>query len=60
MDEHFRGDWFAYWRMPEYLIEMIIRFRGAENEASRIISKRWQRDYGGTNSRVSNSNRGYK
>jgi len=46
--------------MPEYLIEMIIRFRGAENEASRIISKRWQRDYGGTNSRVSNSNRGYK
>jgi hypothetical protein len=58
VEDHFRGDWFLYWKMPEHLIEMIVGFRRAENEAARLQEKRWRRDYGRPNIRTADSNRG--
>ena len=46
VEKHFRGDWFTYWRLDENLIEMIIGFIKAENEASELQDKRLRRNYG--------------
>ncbi len=40
VEDHFRGNWELYWRMPEPWIEMIVGFRTAENEAAEIQEKR--------------------
>jgi len=40
VQEHFRGDWFTYWNMPENWIEMIAGFRKAELEAANLQNKR--------------------
>ena len=58
VNEHFRGDWFAYWRLPEEAIEMILGFRKAEAEAAALQDKRWKRDYGRPTNRPSNRHRG--
>lgn len=55
VDDHFKGDWEMYWSMPEPLLEMIVGFRRAENEAARLQEKRWRRDYGRP-TRTTNSN----
>jgi len=46
VEQHFRGNWFNYWRMPEPMIEMIIGFIGVENEASELQTKRLKRKHG--------------
>ena len=46
VDRHFRGDWLTYWRMPEPLINMILKFMEAEGEANELQEKRLRRDYG--------------
>ena len=40
VEEHFRGNWDLYWRMPEPLLEKISMFRNAEAEAARTREKR--------------------
>jgi len=40
VEEHFRGNWSEYWNMPEPLIDLIIGFRTAENEAEQKQMKR--------------------
>ena len=54
--EHFRGDWFTYWRMPEPELEMIAGFIRAENEAALLQEKRLKRgNYGRPTNRPSDS-----
>jgi len=40
VEEHFRGDWLTYWKMPEPEIEIILEFRRVENEAAKLQEKR--------------------
>lgn len=55
--EHFRGNWLTYWMMPEPELEMIARFRIAENEAALLQEKRLKRgNYGRPKNRPSDSN----
>jgi len=58
VEEHFRGNWELYWRMPEPWIEAIIGFRNAENDAARVQEKRLiqERKYGRPTDRFSDSN----
>ena len=58
VEEHFRGNWELYWSMPDPWIEMIVGFRAAENEATRITDKRLirQKENGRTANGFSDSN----
>ncbi|MCK5020750.1 MAG: hypothetical protein KAS32_27260 [Candidatus Peribacteraceae bacterium] len=47
VEEHFRGNWFEYWRMPEPELEMIAGFRIVENEAALLQEKRLKRGKNG-------------
>lgn len=58
VDDHFRGNWSAYWNMPEPVIEMIVGFRRAENEAAILQEKRRMRNNGRSTNRPFNSSRG--
>ncbi len=40
VETHFRGNWRQYWAMPEYLIDMIIKFRSVENKSFKLLDKR--------------------
>jgi len=46
VDEHFRGDWLTYWKMPDPYIQMILGFKRAENEVNRLQEKRLNKQNG--------------